>query len=134
MLDAFGQLALPSAGQAIGLGVFERAGVLFAQANGLAEPEALERRRGGGVCHAASRRSDQGVRITPDPPRRDSVLLTQTHGDIRLVDEQAVDAGGDKGAQFRLDEAGAGQSAAKRILQHGYLVARGEAQACTGTR
>ena len=105
MLDTLGQVNLLGTDQAIGFGVFERAGMLLAQANGFAEPEALEEGRGGGVYHAASRHSDQGLRITPDPPRCESALLAQTHADIRLVDEQAVDAGGEEGTQLGLDVA-----------------------------
>src|SRR5690606_34559193 len=54
--DALGQIATLGAGLAIGLGVFERAGVFFTQANRLAEPEALKRvGLRGGVSHASSR-------------------------------------------------------------------------------
>ena len=55
VLDALGQVNLLGTDQAIGFGVLEWAGMFLAQANGLAEPEALEGRGGGGVCHAASR-------------------------------------------------------------------------------
>ena len=55
--DARGQVAAGLARQAVGLAVLQRAAVLFAQADGFAQPEPLQARAGmwGAVSHAAFR-------------------------------------------------------------------------------